>query len=486
MYLLKVVIVTVSLLLVLLSGCTSDELNPSAYFHDRVETLVAQWGTATSPGAAVGIFEDGEVIYAGGYGLASLEYAVPMTSRSVLRIGSISKQFVAMCVAILAEQGELSFDDDIRMYLPEMPDYGGPIRVRHLLHHTSGIREYLVLVSLIGKPEGSIFGYTSSELLRLLSQQKALNFVPGERFSYSNSGYFLLAEIVARVSGTKASTFARENIFQPLGMSSTRFYDEPNAIVPNLAFGYSETREGLLQLDILRSDVVGDLGVITTVEDFVRWDRNFDHNVLGAGGGHLIETMLRPGSTNNGETLSYALGLEHGSYRGLRTVGHTGSAVGYVSAYIRLPDQRFSVVVFSNLSTSRPSQRAREIVDLYLADELEPAMPTSSPDRPARSQPTAVTKSTEELKVYAGDYYSDELSFFYTLSAVEDHLELELRGQRHKLITLPDERFAWRRAELHFVRDRRGRVTSFTIDAGEVQGIRFRRVSSQIPPATPS
>ena len=159
-----------------------------------------------------------------------------------------------------------------------MPDYGNQITIRHLLHHTSGIREYLTLVNLIGKPEGSVFGYTTRELVELLSRQQNLNFEPGSQFSYTNSGYFLLAEIITRVSGMKASAFAQENIFEPLGMTQTRFYDDPNAIIRNQAFGYSLNRDGGYRLDILRSDVIGDLGVITTVEDFLHWDNNFYEN----------------------------------------------------------------------------------------------------------------------------------------------------------------------------------------------------------------
>ncbi|MEC7901186.1 MAG: serine hydrolase domain-containing protein, partial [Acidobacteriota bacterium] len=320
---------------------------PHTELTAQVDELFTEWDTEDSPGAAIGIFKDGRIVYARGYGAANLDYGIPLVPQSVLRIGSISKQFAAMCIAILAERGKLSLDDNIRTYLPEMPDYGEPITIRHLLHHTSGIREYLTLVELIGKPEGSGFGYTARELVDLLARQQALNFKPGERFSYTNSGYFLLAEIVTRVSGTKASAFARENVFDPLGMKSTRFYDDRNAIIRNQAMGYSQERDGNYRLDILRSDVIGDLGIITTVEDFLRWDNNFYDNQLGAGTQDLIDTMFERGRTNDGDELSYAFGLEFGSYRGLRTMEHSGSAVGYVADFLQFPDQRFSVVIFS-------------------------------------------------------------------------------------------------------------------------------------------
>ena len=332
----------------LLSDSALGQAYPRTELTTQVDELFAEWDGEVSPGAVVGIFMAGRIIYSKGYGVANLDYGIPITPQSVLRIGSISKQFVAMCIVILAEQGKLSFDDDIRAYLPEMPDYGKQITIRHLLHHTSGIREYLTLVDLMGKPEGSVFGYTTRELVELLSRQQRLNFDPGSQFSYTNSGYFLLAEIVTRVSGVKAGAFAQENIFEPLGMTQTRFYDDPNAIIRNQAFGYSPKRDDGYRLDILRSDVIGDLGVITTVEDFLHWDSNFYENKLGAGTSDLITTMFTRGRTSTGEELSYALGLEFDSYRGLKTMGHGGSAVGYVAEFLQFPEQRFSVVILSD------------------------------------------------------------------------------------------------------------------------------------------
>lgn len=385
-------IVLVAIVAAALSGSAplpahaSGQAYPQTDLTARVDGLFAQWDTEDSPGAAVGIFKDGRIIYARGYGVANLDYGIPLVPQSVLRIGSISKQFVAVCIAILAEQGKLSFDDDIRTYLPEMPDYGEPITIRHLLHHTSGIREYLTLVALIGKPEGSGFGYTRRELVDLLARQQELNFSPGDRFSYTNSGYFLLAEIITLVTGTKASAFAQENVFDPLGMTSTRFYDDRDAIIRNLSMGYSPKPDGAYRLDILRSEVIGDLGVITTVEDFLRWDSNFYDNQLGAGTQALIETLFERGRTDDGEELSYALGLEFGSYRGLRTMGHGGSAVGYVAEFVQFPDHRFSVVILSNLSSFRPGLMARQIADLYLADQFTETPVASDEARPRPHQ----------------------------------------------------------------------------------------------------
>ena len=460
----------------LFSDSSSAQAYPRTELTIQVDELFAEWDGETSPGGVVGIFMDGRIIYSKGYGVANLDYDIPITPQSVLRIGSISKQFVAMCIAILAEQGKLSFDDDIRTYLPEMPDYGNQITIRHLLHHTSGIREYLALVNLIGKPEGSVFGYTTRELVELLSRQQKLNFEPGSQFSYTNSGYFLLAEIVTRVSGMKASAFAQENIFEPLGMTQTRFYDDPNAIIRNQAFGYSPKRDGGYRLDILRSDVIGDLGVITTVEDFLHWDNNFYENKLGAGTKNLITMMFTRGRTSSGEDLSYALGLEFDSYRGLKTMGHGGSAVGYVAEFLQFPEQRFSVVILSNLSSFRPGRIARQVADLYLADQFDETQASDERDRTQPDAPEPVERLTPELEAFIGDFYSEELDFVYSFMVEGSSLQFEIRGSRMELLPLSEDQFGWGRRELNFFRDESGIVSGFTLDAGDVQDLNFQKI----------
>ena len=452
---------------------------PRTELTAQVDELFQEWDGKVSPGAAVGIFMDGRIIYSKGYGVANLDYGIPMTPQSVLRIGSISKQFLAMCIAILAEQGKLSFDDDIRTYLPEIPDYGKKIAIRHLLHHTSGIREYLTLVDLIGKPEGSVFGYTTRELVELLSRQQRLNFDPGSQFSYTNSGYFLLAEIVTRVSGVKAGAFAQENIFAPLGMTQTRFYDDPNAIIRNQAFGYSPKHDDGYRLDILRSDVIGDLGVITTIEDFLHWDSNFYENKLGAGTSNLITTMSTRGRTSTGEELSYALGLEFDSYRGLKTMGHSGSAVGYVAEFLQFPEQRFSVVILSNLSSFNPGRLARQVSDLYLADQFSEPQASSERGRPQSTTPQPISLSIAGLEAFVGEFYSEELNFSYSFVVDGVSLQLNLRGSKFDLLPYSEDRFGWGRRELTFFRDEHGVVSSFSLDAGNVKGLNFRKITSR-------
>ena len=467
--------------IVLLYGVLAQNLWAiQAYSHnaltDKTDELFKEWDKTDSPGAVLGIFKDGRIVYARGYGIANLEYALPWSPQNPSRIGSISKQFIAMCIAILAEQGKLSLDDGIQKYFPDWTAYDEPITLKHLLHHTSGVREYLTLVALMGKPEGSGYIYTPNELVRTLSRQKELNFKPGEMYSYSNSGYFLLSEIVNRVSGMKTSAFAKQYIFDPLGMNSTHFHDDPDLIVKNRAYGYSPNEGGGFRLDILRLKVIGDLGVFTTIEDFLKWDQNFYDNKLGSGTQNLINMMLTRGKLNSGEVLDYAFGLDLSSYRGLRTISHGGSAVGYQAQFMQFPDQRFSIVILSNLSNFRTGQIARKIADLYLADQFsEPPTPGQG-QRPQRDRPEPITLSSLQLQKYAGNYYSDELDITYTLDEENNNLVLKLRETSSTLTPYSTEIFGWGRRNLEFTRDKENNITGFVLQAGIVKNLRFEKI----------
>jgi CubicO group peptidase (beta-lactamase class C family) len=456
-----------------------------AYTHteltDKVDELFKPWDRTDLPGAAMGIFKDGRIIYARGYGAANLEYALPWSPQNPSRIGSISKQFIAMCIAILAEQGKLSLDDEIRKFFPDWPEHNGPITLKHLLHHTSGVREYLTLVELMGKPEGSGYVYTPNELVKTLLRQKELNFKPGERYSYSNSGYFLLSEIVSRVSGMKTSTYAKKYVFAPLGMGSTHFHDDPNLIVKNRAYGYSPKKGEGFRIDIVRLKVIGDLGVFTTIEDFLRWDQNFYENKLGKGTQDLINMMLTQGKLNNGEVLPYALGLNISLYGGLRTISHGGSAVGYQAQYMQFPDQRFSIVILSNLSNFAPGRIARKIADLYLADQFtEPPTPRQR-ERSSEKRPRPITLSSSQLQKYAGNYYSDELDITYALDVENNELILKLRETSNTLVPYSLDSFGWERRKLEFKRNREDKITGFVLQEGIVKNIKFSKSGIRIP-----
>jgi CubicO group peptidase (beta-lactamase class C family) len=468
-------------LLLILSVSTQRAGFSQAYTHtdltDRVDELFKQWDQNDSPGAAVGIFKDGRIIYARGYGIANLEYSLPWTPQTPSRTGSISKQFVGMCIAILAEQGKLSLDDNIQKYFPDWPEYDGPITIKNLLYHTSGIREYLTLVELMGKPEGSGYVYTPKELVKTLARQKELNFKPGEMYSYSNSGYFLLSEIVSQVSREKTSAFAKKYLFDPLGMKSSHFHDDPNKIVKNRAYGYSPKKGGGFRIDIVRLKVIGDLGVFTTMEDFLKWDQNFYKNKLGKGTQELIKTMLTKGKLNNGQELTYGFGLRVDNYRGLKTISHGGSAVGYQAQYMQFPGQKFSIAILSNLSNFPTGRVSRQIADLYLADLFkEPPLPRQ---RRRREIPKPISIPVSQLKEYVGKYYSDELDFTYTFKVENSSLILELRETAYTLSPYAVDSYGWRGRKLDFTRDEENQVTGFTLEEGIVKNMKFTKIDSK-------
>ncbi len=335
----------------------------------EVDRVFARFDRPDSPGCALGVIRDGEIVYFQGYGLANLEYRMPITSRSTFRIGSTSKQFTAMAIALLAEEGRISLDSDIREYLPEMPDYETPVTVRHMVHHTSGLRDYLTLMSLAGV-RGADY-YTDAQVVEMLARQQELNFEPGDQFLYSNSGYFLLAEIVKRRSGRSLKEYAEDRIFAPLRMKGSHFHNDHKHVVRNRASGYRRTDDGGFEISMTTLEMIGDGGVFTSIQDLLIWDRNFYDNQLGSP--DLMSTMHRQGVLSSGEELDYAFGLNVGTYRGLRTVRHGGAFVGFRAELLRFPDERFSVACLCNLAQTNPSQLANRVADIYLKDRLTAA-----------------------------------------------------------------------------------------------------------------
>jgi len=332
----------------------------------EVDKLFAPWDKTTSPGAALAIIKDGKIIYKRGYGMAKLEDDLVMTPSKIFDIGSVSKQFTAACVALLALEGKLSLEDDVRQYIPELPVYGRPITLRHLLHHTSGLRDYNTLLSLAGfRPDSDC--PTVEEALEIICRQKGLNHPPGEEYSYTNTGYFLLGQIVERVSGKSLNQFAQERIFQPLGMKNTFFQDNHHQIIKNRASGYAPEGENF-RLEMSNWDEVGDGNVYTTVEDLYLWDQAFYNYKLGR---ELMDMLHTQGKLNNGQTIDYAFGLVIGTYRGLRTVSHSGSWAGFRASLIRFPEEKFSIICLSNLSTFNPAAISYKIADIYLADKFK-------------------------------------------------------------------------------------------------------------------
>ncbi|MFC2155150.1 serine hydrolase domain-containing protein [Acidobacteriota bacterium] len=391
---------------------------------DRIDKIFAKWDKNDSPGCALAVYRDGKIIYKRGYGMADLERDVPLSSKSVFDIGSTSKQFVAMCILLLEEDGKLSLDDDIRKYISKIPGYGDTITIRHLIHHTSGIRDYLGLMAMAGMNFANDF--PEEEIIDLIARQKALNFKPGDEHLYSNSGYFLLAEIVKRASGKSLGEFAKENIFIPLQMNNTQFYDDYSRIVKNRAIGYMPEDSGGFRTELYLFDLVGDGGVLTSVEDLFLWDQNFYRNKLGKSGQDLIKKMQTKGKLNNGKDLTYAFALGIGAYRGLKTVSHGGSWAGYRAQLIRFPEQKFSVACLTNLGTNNPSKLCKQVADIYLAENFgQDGKPGKSNVKPA-VKPQFIKLSKSRLQKSTGAFRNPETGSNWELSVKENRLQAEL------------------------------------------------------------
>jgi len=397
---------------------------------DKVDKLFAKWDSTATPGVALATIKDGQIIYERGYGMANLEHNIPITPTSVFRIGSVSKQFTAACVAILALEGKISLDDDIGKYIPELPEYERPIAIKHLVHHTSGIRDYLTLEELAGKSDYDF--YTPEDSVELLARQKRLNFSPGEEHLYSNSGYFLLGVLVQRASGKSLNDFAQEHLFKPLDMKNTHFHDDHTMIVKNRAYGYSPKKTGY-RINMTSLDHVGDGGVFTTVEDLYLWDQAFYTNKLGK---QLMELLLTPGVLNDGKKLDYAFGLGISEYRGLKTVAHGGSFVGFRAAMIRFPEQGFSVICLANLSNINPSKLCQRVADIYLADQFK-----EEPKKEPKKKITPITLSKEELEDKAGNYQDEKSGRWAAISVKDDKLLMEAMREKFVLSPVSKTRF---------------------------------------------
>ena len=300
--------------------------------------------------------------------MANLDHDVPLTPRSVFHVASVSKQFTAAAIHLLAQDGKLSLDDEVRKHVPELADFGEPVTIRHLLHHTSGIRDQWSLLGLAGWRYSRDL-ITDDDVMSLLSRQRELNFRPGERHLYSNSGYTLLAIVVSRASGKSFRQFTTERIFAPLGMTHTFFRDNFNEIVKHQAYGYSPAGN-TFRLSVTNFDTAGATSLLTTVEDLAKWNANFDTPIVG--GSRFLDAMLERGTLRDGTRISYASGLAHGTNDGLPTISHGGADAGYRSAFVRFSGQRLAVATLCNVSNANPTMLANRVAAVYLGEQMKP------------------------------------------------------------------------------------------------------------------
>ena len=404
--------------------------------NTRVDSLFA-FATPSTPGCAVAAIKDGQVIYARGYGLADIEHQVFITPQTPFYMASVSKQFAAGAINLLVLDGKLSLDDDVRKFVPELPEFGAPITIRHLVTHTSGLRDYFGLFSLAGYPGD--YPISNRDFLDMMRRQRALNFDTGSQYSYTNSGYVLLSIIVERVSGKSLRDFSAERFFTPLGMRSTQFRDQHNSLVPNRALAYRRDAGGQYVHAVPYFDVVGDGGLYSTVEDVARWEANFLEPKVGGAEWLTLEGMR--GHLNDGTTIPYGAGLIHGMFRGDSIIEHGGSLGGYNINLLRFPARRFSVAVLCNDNTRPSAQLARGVADVFIGDMLAPATltavtPSSSPAA-ARS-----AAGGGSIAAFTGTWFSPATNLVLRGVADQGRLYLvEANGSRRELASIGVGRF---------------------------------------------
>ncbi|HLZ87596.1 MAG TPA: serine hydrolase domain-containing protein [Puia sp.] len=352
----------------------------------KIDATFSEWDRTNSPGVALAILKDGKIIYKRGYGMSNLEYGIAISPASIFHVASISKQFTAAAIQRLALEGKLSLDDDVRKYIPDMPNFGHTITIRNLVHHTSGLRDQWDLQWLAGWREGDLI--TEEDVLDMMKRQQALNFVPGDEYLYCNTGFTLLGVIVKKVTGVSLRNYTDSVFFKPLGMSSTHFHSDHTEIVPNRTSAYDRDGERWA-IDIPVFDTYGATSLFTTVEDLAKWDENF--YTARVGGKAFIDSLLQPGVFNNGRPQNYASGLVIGEYKGRATVEHSGSDAGYRANFLRFPDQHFSVIILANLGNISPSDLCHKVADIFL------------PPRPGLITRVTIVDSAMVSR-WAGDY----------------------------------------------------------------------------------
>ena len=385
-----------------------------------IDSIMQMYNNPNGPGAALAVIENGEIVLTRSWGLANLEYDIPVTPSTVFHIASVSKQFTVFAIMLLQEQGKLSLDDDIRKHIPEVPDFGHTITLRHLASHTGGLRDQWSLLTMSGWRMDDVI--TTAQVMKLTSRQKELNFAPGEEYFYSNTGFTLLAEVVARVSEKSFAEFCNENIFEPLQMHNTLFYDDHQKIVKNRAYSYQPHGEGYKKSN-LNYATVGATSLFTTVEDLSLWAMNFQDPKVGTP--EIFRIMSTPTVLNNGEEIEGALGQFVRNHKGLLLIDHGGADAGFRTYFGRFPEEDLAVILFTNMSNADIGL-ARDVADLFLADKITE---TDKEDQPDLSE--EITLPIEALDAFTGLYENNDLpGMLYRVTRKEKRLQLASPGQR--------------------------------------------------------
>lgn len=387
---------------------SSDEIR-------QIDSVFAPFDRTSRPGCALGVGREGHPVYLRGYGMADLQNGMPIRPQSIFHVASISKQFAAFAVALLAREGKLSLDDEVRKYIPELPDYGAKLTIRHLIYHTSGIRDHWEILGLAGwRYPADLF--TQRDVLDAVIRQKALNFAPGDEWMYSNSGYALIAMIVERVSGKTLRDYSDEKMFRPLGMTMTHVHDDHAMVVPGRTSAY-ESEAGQWKISIPNFDTHGATSLFTTVEDLLKWEDNFVTAKVGDRG--LLDEAETSARLNDGTPTNYGLGISIETFRGAKAFGHGGADAGYRADVVRFPAYRLAIAVTCSFAEATPNVYARAVAAILLGDRLEPT--TAKPAGP-------VTVPPARLAQIAGVYQSPKSDQAFKFGVKDGQLILENYG----------------------------------------------------------
>lgn len=440
---------------------------------ERLDAIFESFDSARNPGCAVGVDRDGKRVVERSYGMADLEFRVANSPETIFEAGSISKQFTAAAVVLLALDGALALDDDIRDYVPEVPDYGETITIRHLLTHTSGLRDWGSVAAISGWGRSSR-SHDHDHVLDILSRQSALNYPPGDAYSYTNSGFNLLAVIVERVSGTSFADFSREHLFEPLGLRDTQWRDDYRTIVPGRSSAYSPQEDGF-RINRPIEHVHGNGGLLTTVDDLLRWNEHLDRETLGSA---FMAEMHTRGVLNDGSEIHYASGLQFGSQNGVARISHTGSTSGYRAYLARFPDEALSVALLCNVSSANPGGLGGQVAALFLPEPPADEDPGDEPEEEEPEEPSEFDPSPSELEAYTGTYHSEDAETTLKVRLEEDTLVIHRRPSARLTLSPADEvhTFTGPLGSIRFRSNENGRFREFSLSQSRVHDLRFHRV----------
>lgn len=436
----------------------------------QVDALFAAYNSPSKAGCAVGIIRGGQLIYAKGFGSANIEHRIPITADTAFDIASVSKQFTALSIALAAQDGLLSLSDPVTKYIPELKVSA---TIKQVVHHLAGFKDYVDLHNLKG--DGLVF--TPQSTIDLMSRQSTL-FDAGRRFEYSNTGYFLLSVIIERATGKTMSQYAKENIFDKLGMKDTQFYNDHRKLVPNRAMPY-RVKNSVYRYEQIQLDHTGDGAIITTVNDWLKYEQNWFNNKLGRQPGQLNAQLLELGRRNDGKVTDYAFGLTLDEYNGMSTIEHDGSWGGFTSEFIRFPKERFAVVIFSN-DRDMKADLSLKIADLYLRDSFTKLSVNKTIHRYSRKmiEPSMLSTSiTPNANEYAGFYCSEEIGTTWEILNQNGKLVLNLRNWAPvNFVVRADGRYTTDHIFTGSFKMSGGQVTSMEVTDDEIGTLVFNRL----------